>query len=974
MRRKEQGERRAAGRAMSHAQKFGPGLDPLEYEKQLTTIQPLTSEATKNMYRIANDLLASNQLGETERKALKMWKLQLAATGADGAIRNTVKVEFLHDFWKWLLGRGKQEDHDKCFWQRQKLTDDAEVCAYVESFVKKMWDWRTKMAVMKIRRPTGINQHYLYFKYIVRGEQQESEFLSDWQVFLDEFKEARVAPHFQKVSDREENVHPHETAPYGRLRAGISENDENGQSERRVKSLLSGYDDGGDGPSSSDSDSDESGGEDENPKDKADRDMDTAEDETIDFAREIAASMQQTTPEKQTEKLAEVERRAKEREEKLTKDIADKKDKDDAQRQIAEAKEARARAEGQREGIVAATKQALAESAAANTRIAEKMETIVKQQATTLENATAAVLNATREMPALMQQTRQMLASVTTRLDQITENKRDGNGDAAATTNELKTAATNLGQLAANLREAAAAAPTPQGMQQAFEVGTATMRTELLQAIANTPKETQPEVLQKQFQDFAARQEAALQKSVETLSTKQEAFLKQLKTGVSDPNARREVDQETVRTIAGSFSGVVATQLQNVTSSINNANKGIGDLAAQIRTLHNGTPEIVEDAVAKAKLEALKNAQLTAEAASAAKIAQMEQQVSQLQYNLGHVQQQAKASATKQAADAEQMLRDQLSATYMEQQVTVQRLRDHEERKRQQIAAELETSRQEIARLERELQRRQNPVPPQVIRTTAPATEPVAPKFTVTTAPSPAAGPEPVAPKFVTTTAPGPTAGPEPVAPQMIRTTKPAESAPEPTPPRFVTTTAPGPTAGPEPVPPQMIRTTKPAEAPEPVAPRFVVTTAPAAAEGPEPVAPQMIRTTKPAEEAPKTPAVKKKTRASKATAPEKMPSELHEATDEDLEQAIEAHLKSQRELEAKQAGKEATESKKKREKAKAIRRNEEEDESLTHLELMTKAEVAPDIDELIRRKGAEGWSNDRFAQEVKKTVVKKRK
>ncbi len=188
--------------------KFTVGLDPLEEETKLTSIQPLSTDSQKRLLKIISDAIASGKLDKTSNKAFRMWRANLKAN----RLKGWVNSEFQRDFWAWLLGRGKEDDQKKCFWYRQSLADDPEVRAYVDSFIVKRMEYMTKLELLRRRRPVGINQTYLFFKYIVRGEDSANEFLSDWKIFQDEFDTAVKRQYWM---DNEKYVHPHEMAPWG---------------------------------------------------------------------------------------------------------------------------------------------------------------------------------------------------------------------------------------------------------------------------------------------------------------------------------------------------------------------------------------------------------------------------------------------------------------------------------------------------------------------------------------------------------------------------------------------------------------------------------------------------------------------------------------------------------------------------------------------------------------------------------------
>lgn len=205
----------SARRKTSHKM-FQPPKDPFEVEDSLQSMQPqpLDSDQKQRMIEIANELIGSDRVDAREKKALKIWKVSILAKGFEGI----VKQEFQRDFWRWLVGRGKESDHQKTQWYRDKLTDDIEVSHYVDSFVSKYHMFRVKLKLLSMRRPVGINQTYLYFKYVVRGkEANEDNFLDDWDIMIKEFDEAgRDGPDTVTWQEpRRPGYGPHEVRPWG---------------------------------------------------------------------------------------------------------------------------------------------------------------------------------------------------------------------------------------------------------------------------------------------------------------------------------------------------------------------------------------------------------------------------------------------------------------------------------------------------------------------------------------------------------------------------------------------------------------------------------------------------------------------------------------------------------------------------------------------------------------------------------------
>lgn len=218
------------------ARKYLPGLDPLEKEANITDIQPLKKVEADRMMRLINRLLERGGLSAAEKKAFYFWKANLVVEDAKGVIHQ----EFMRDFWAWLLGRGKELDHKKSPWYRQNLCNDSEVAAYVDSFVRKRHEFQLKLQLLRMRHPKGINQHYLYFKYVIRGEEPDSDhFLDDWGLFLDEFSVAREQGQKERNRDIIEKVYQgedafHEMAPYGAVRTEMGKKGHDRKAEKMI--------------------------------------------------------------------------------------------------------------------------------------------------------------------------------------------------------------------------------------------------------------------------------------------------------------------------------------------------------------------------------------------------------------------------------------------------------------------------------------------------------------------------------------------------------------------------------------------------------------------------------------------------------------------------------------------------------------------------------------------------------------------
>ena len=230
---------------LTDARKYMPGLDPLEKEAGIENIQPLGKTEADRMMKLINKVLSDGGLSKQEKKAFYFWKANLVVDNAQGIVHQ----EFMRDFWAWLLGRGKESDHKKSPWYRQSLCNDSEVAAYVDAFVTKRHDFQVKLQLLSMRHPVGINQHYLYFKYVVRGEKpSSSHFLDDWGLFSDEYVEARA--NGQKERNRDEIGEEyqgenafHEMAPYGSRRQLVGQLSHDKKAEKMVQTAAKSWKD-----------------------------------------------------------------------------------------------------------------------------------------------------------------------------------------------------------------------------------------------------------------------------------------------------------------------------------------------------------------------------------------------------------------------------------------------------------------------------------------------------------------------------------------------------------------------------------------------------------------------------------------------------------------------------------------------------------------------------------------------------------
>lgn len=189
----------------------GDVKDPFEQERSIQELTPTPEQTKDDILAVLEEIENSGNVSADEQKALTVWRANYLADG----IEDDVKKQFISDFWSWLLGRGRPQDVARTPWGRQSLADDKEVAAYCDFFIDKQVAYRKKLQFLAMRRPVGIYECLLYYKYIVRDGLDKDrpfdvKFLKDWTQFGKDFDDARAAGQ----EHRRPLGNAHDMAPY----------------------------------------------------------------------------------------------------------------------------------------------------------------------------------------------------------------------------------------------------------------------------------------------------------------------------------------------------------------------------------------------------------------------------------------------------------------------------------------------------------------------------------------------------------------------------------------------------------------------------------------------------------------------------------------------------------------------------------------------------------------------------------------
>lgn len=160
-------------------------------EQYLDFITPTPGEKSKKIkkyFRSRAAAISSDRELDIEEKnmklnALAIWEEQGVADSANSDVDN----EFQRDFYKWLAGQGTDDEHTRTPWGRQHIPDQ-EVKAYLSSFIEAQYDFRQALERLIFKSQMGsiglegIHEHYIYYKYVIRGEWPKNPnlFLEDY--------------------------------------------------------------------------------------------------------------------------------------------------------------------------------------------------------------------------------------------------------------------------------------------------------------------------------------------------------------------------------------------------------------------------------------------------------------------------------------------------------------------------------------------------------------------------------------------------------------------------------------------------------------------------------------------------------------------------------------------------------------------------------------------------------------------------
>lgn len=220
---------RGSRRFVPQRRKWEVPEDPFEVEEKRMFATPDTGYLHSAINELAEELVLNADVQQPNGHMADAQRNAAAAIVAQNnalSLGEKAKQRYLREFWKWLAGKSTNERIiERTPWGRQPCFDDDEVRAYLGAFLRKRREFQLKLELLKSRPLRGIDQHWLFFKYIAATPERSAEeterlqrndldpdqffdYLGDWEFFVRAFDNNRD----QEAMDPEHRMWPR---PYG---------------------------------------------------------------------------------------------------------------------------------------------------------------------------------------------------------------------------------------------------------------------------------------------------------------------------------------------------------------------------------------------------------------------------------------------------------------------------------------------------------------------------------------------------------------------------------------------------------------------------------------------------------------------------------------------------------------------------------------------------------------------------------------
>lgn len=151
--------------------KYKPPADPLELEAQLKEMIPLPHVSKRQWDEWYTRYVESNKTAQF-----------LKAQKDSAAVEKNINTTFVLEFKQWLQGRSRwnvevrPDGYRRCTpWGPQNLFFLPGVTDYLRSYLGKKAAYQLKLALLYMRGPRDLNEAFIYYKFLVRGDELENE-------------------------------------------------------------------------------------------------------------------------------------------------------------------------------------------------------------------------------------------------------------------------------------------------------------------------------------------------------------------------------------------------------------------------------------------------------------------------------------------------------------------------------------------------------------------------------------------------------------------------------------------------------------------------------------------------------------------------------------------------------------------------------------------------------------------------------
>lgn len=169
------------------SEKFAVVPAEIDMEKFVKSITPQTPRKKETIKRFLKHLSDHYPNDTAKQNAIAMWWVNIGVEEIEKQMDDTFAIDFYH----WLQGKMSPTDAQRTPWYQQGyVIKDPEVLDYISIFLEAKIDFHQKLfklsKAFELGGLNGINEYYLFFKYIVRRSDEDLDqvaFLKDYELF-----------------------------------------------------------------------------------------------------------------------------------------------------------------------------------------------------------------------------------------------------------------------------------------------------------------------------------------------------------------------------------------------------------------------------------------------------------------------------------------------------------------------------------------------------------------------------------------------------------------------------------------------------------------------------------------------------------------------------------------------------------------------------------------------------------------------